>query len=150
MHDPRLPDSKRGTLDDSFTLNIDLAATILGAAGLPRSPHMQGRDIADLYLGPSINSESDSTWRSDFFYEFPLEEFPASTALITRKWKYMRYPTESYELLFDLENDPFELNDLSHSEDAQAVLDELRQRHDQLKEEVTTAEGYEVPKCEKK
>ena len=54
IYDPRMPLSKRNTLEDSFTLNIDLATTILGAAGITTPhPEMQGRDIADLYLPPN-------------------------------------------------------------------------------------------------
>lgn len=173
IYDPRLPPSQRGTVDDeSITLNIDLASTILGAAQLPSDPRMQGRDIADLYLSSdahastkqhdgdkqqesastgigkgddndddpkkgkvdilspmttdSLASSSSSSWRKDFFYEYPLRDFPDSTALVSNNFKYMRFfPASSsggqnkkksthdnYELLFDLRTDPYELNDL--------------------------------------
>lgn len=38
-----------GTTNDEFTLNIDLAATILSAAGLDPLPSMMGRDMSVLY-----------------------------------------------------------------------------------------------------
>ena len=41
----------RGTVRTEWTLNVDLAPTLLGAAGLTPSDFMQGRDIAELYLG---------------------------------------------------------------------------------------------------
>jgi arylsulfatase len=61
--DPRMPESLHGTTDDSFTLNVDLAPTILGAAKLQPPKVMQGRDISDLYLRPD-----SPPWRQEFFY----------------------------------------------------------------------------------
>jgi arylsulfatase A-like enzyme len=45
LYDPRRPKDKVGTIDDSFTLNVDLAETILGATGLKPTKGMQeGRE----------------------------------------------------------------------------------------------------------
>lgn len=68
--DPRMPASKRGTVDESFTLNIDLAPTILGAAQIHKKVPlgMQGRNIADSYL-PKYNHDAliynSSPWRQE-------------------------------------------------------------------------------------
>lgn len=61
IYDPRIPLHKRGTLDHSFTLNVDLATTILGAAGLQPPKDMQGQNIAELYLSndDDINEDYD-------------------------------------------------------------------------------------------
>ena len=50
----------KGTINSEFTLNIDLAATILGAAGLDPLESMMGRDMSQLYRkgglsGPAIS-----------------------------------------------------------------------------------------------
>ena len=50
IQDPRMPLRRRGTRNHDFTLNVDLAPTILSAAQIPIPSHMQGRDIAQLYL----------------------------------------------------------------------------------------------------
>ena len=50
IRDPRMPSNKKGTTNDDFTLSVDLAPTILAAAGIEAPKRMQGRDIADLYL----------------------------------------------------------------------------------------------------
>ncbi len=76
IYDPRMPKDKKGTIDDNFTLNVDLAETILGAAGLKPHERMQGRDISDLYL-PNRNKGYENgltalelkPWRDEFFYE---------------------------------------------------------------------------------
>lgn len=144
IYDPRMPKEKRGTLDDSFTLNIDLAETILGAAGVKPSVMMQGRDISDIYLPSNEKNEYHDTasvakepWREEFFYEFPSPDevyIPSSTALVRKSWKYIHWIEADREQLFDLKNDPLEMNDLYNSTDAAPVLDRLRDRHDQMKE----------------
>jgi arylsulfatase A-like enzyme len=142
IRDPRMPRRKRGTVDDtSFTLNIDLAETILGAAGLPPSPYMQGRDMADLYLTSPTNS---SPWREDFYYEFPIDH-PMSTALITKEWKYIRYDGRNTrvngkqrEQLFNLKEDPYELNDLIESDHVQeTILPMLKERYEKVRADAT-------------
>jgi len=148
IYDPRMPQEKRGTTDDSYTLNIDLAETILGAAGLKPSPYMQGRDIADLYLERRGNAQN-VPWREDFYYEFPID-YPDSTALVTRKWKYVRYRGMKHQQLFDLENDPYELRDLMGSEEVkEKILPKLIERYNQVRAEAEYSEGIPIPACVK-
>jgi arylsulfatase len=128
--DPRMPKDKVGTLNEEFTLNIDLASTILGAAGLPQPASMQGRDIADLYLAEG------EEWRDEFFYEHPVhidpDLIPESSALVRKDFKFMRWPGGPQEQLFDLKADPLELNDLINSKEHEDVVTEMRRRHDEL------------------
>ena len=73
IRDPRMKDESRGTTNDEFTLNIDLAPTILGAAGLPIPKRMMGRDVSQLYLSPvDAGSTGATEWRDEFFYEHPM------------------------------------------------------------------------------
>ena len=58
--DPRLPKSKRGIVNDDYVLSIDLAPTILKAAGVEVPSTMQGRDFSDLYL------KQDVDWRTEW------------------------------------------------------------------------------------
>ena len=55
IQDPRMPSHKKGSINSDWTLNVDLAPTLLGAAGLAPSSFMQGRDIAELYLSGNAN-----------------------------------------------------------------------------------------------
>ena len=132
IRDPRIPAEKVGSINEDFTLNIDLASTILGAAGIPQPESMQGRDIADLY-GPE-----DPQWRDEFFYEHPVhlhtDVIPASTALVRKKFKYITWPDYGYEQLFDLEADPYELEDIINRTDLKEMVKEMKERHDHLKE----------------
>ncbi|KAL7440529.1 hypothetical protein ACHAXH_009305 [Discostella pseudostelligera] len=49
IKDPRMSSKFKGSLNDEFSLNVDLAATILSAAGLEPLPTMMGRDMSVLY-----------------------------------------------------------------------------------------------------
>lgn len=134
IRDPRMPAAKRGTRDDAFTLNVDLAPTILAAAGLKPGPRMQGRDIATLYLDPVRPA-----WRSEFFYEHATiqsEAFiPASQALVRKDWKYMYWPNQKYEQLFDLTADPHEERDLARDPAHAERMATMRARFQQLRDE---------------
>jgi arylsulfatase len=127
-----MPQEKLGTLDDSFTLNVDLAPTILGAAGLTPPLGMQGRNFADLYL------KDDTKWRDEFYYEHPthLSEqiIPKSSALVRKEWKYILYDNYKYESLFHLSVDPLELNDTYAVPEHQGILNEMRKRYQELKD----------------
>ncbi len=115
VYDPRMSEAKIGTIDDSLTLNVDLAETILGAAGLKPHERMQGRDMSDLYLPNGKEALAKEPWREDFFYEFTVfdeNSIPSSNALVTKKWKYIDWYERNYTQLFDLENDPLELKDV--------------------------------------
>ena len=132
-----MPEEKRGTLDESFTLNIDLAETILGAAGIKPDELMQGRDISELYLNDGKQLEKEP-WREEFFYEFPSPEeryIPASTALVRKEWKYIKWPKHNREELFHLTEDPLEINDVIDSSNNTGILRDMRKRHDELMNE---------------
>lgn len=130
-----MPKEKRGTLDDSFTLNIDLATTILGAANLLPHERMQGKDISDLYLKP----DSKETWRKEFFYQHQsmgMDYIPASSALVRKDFKYMIYPEWNVEQFFDLINDPLEFDNILNQTEHGPLVNEMRKRHDELKLQV--------------
>lgn len=133
IRDPRMAKDKIGTLNDDFTLSIDLAPTILGAAGLPTPNVMHGRDFAPLYTEEKLNEP----WRREFFYEHPVhlreDIIPASEALVRKDFKYMFWPNYNVEQLFDLKNDTYELNDLINSTSHKELLQEMRKRFKKLK-----------------
>lgn len=134
VRDPRMAKDKVGTLNDEFTLSIDLAPTILGAAGISTPSVMHGQDFSPLYTG---QGESVSSWREEFFYEHPVhlreDIIPASEALVRKDFKYILWPNYDVEQLFDLRNDTFELNDLIESESYKDLLGEMRTRFNELK-----------------
>lgn len=136
IRDPRMDASKRGTTNDEFTLNVDLAPTILRFAGFEPPKVMQGRDMSELYLAPP--AAGSEPWRKEFFYEHPNVKnknfIPASQALVRKDWKYFYWPEHDYEQLFHIAEDPLEQNDLAKDPKFAEKLAEMRTRFNEVKE----------------
>ncbi len=112
VRDPRLAPGQRGVTRSQFALNLDVAPTIVAAAGLPVPGGMQGQDLSPLYL-----SAPPPGWRDEFLYEHPTvtskDRIPSSQGVIRRDWKYIEWPEFDYRQLFDLKNDPGEVRNLA-------------------------------------
>ena len=142
-----MPKDMVGKSNDDFTLNIDLAPTILSAAGIPVPSVMQGRDMSELYQAQPQSASSDGVisrklgraWRDEFYYEWftgSKEDIPASLALVRKDAKYIVWPEwDNYEQLFRLDNDPFEEKDLYKSklQTDEALLESMKKRMADLK-----------------
>jgi arylsulfatase len=130
--DPRMSAEARGSERNEFTLNVDLAPTILSATGIPVPETMQGSDLAPLYL-----ANTTPAWRTEFFYEHAIINnvnfIPASEALVRKDWKYFYWPDFQLEQLFDLRMDPLEENDLAAAPQHAERLAEMRTRFAVLK-----------------
>lgn len=138
VRDPRMPQGKQGETNAEFTLSVDLAPMILGAAGIKAPDSMQGRDLSALYLDKSdLASGEIAPWRDEFFYEHPTlystSFIPSSEALVRKDWKYFYWPDFDREQLFDLKNDPREEDDLAANPKHAARLAEMRNRFKELK-----------------
>jgi len=147
------------TLNDAHTLNVDLASTVLGAAGITVPHQMQGRDLADLYTTPrheppepeqkqrlqqQLANATDSLsrqgpWRAEFYYEFPLDKgkaMPMSSAVVRRDMKYIWWPQYEFQQLFNLTADPLEQNDIVNDTQYATLIQELEQRRVLLQQAV--------------
>lgn len=121
--DPRTPRRLVGTRNDALTLNIDLAPTILSAAGVPVPTRMQGRNMADLY-------HDDSTdWRQEFLYEFWDDNafIPNSLALVEKDFKFIYWTDHDYTEAFDLREDPYEEHPRTNPAQRAVLLERIRE-----------------------
>jgi arylsulfatase A-like enzyme len=129
VRDPRLPPARRGRVRREFALNLDVAPTLVAAAGLPVPGVMQGRDLSPLYLNATAPS-----WRDEFFYEHPTitsqERIPSSQAVIRKDWKYIEWPEFNYQQLFDLRSDAGEIRNLAGQSAHVAQQTTMRQQLD--------------------
>lgn len=134
ISDPRAAENKRGKVDDSMVLNVDIAATILGAAGIDRPKAYQG-----ISLRPIVEGEKRSAdWRPDFFCEHLMKhkEIPKWEGVRGQRYVYARYFEQSppYEFLHDLESDPQQRKNFAADPAKADVLAEMRLRCDALRD----------------
>ena len=143
----------RGEVRELVSL-VDLPPTLLDAAGLPVPEEMQGRSILPLLRGDA------ESWPEEVFVQ--ISESEVGRAIRTRRWKYsVSAPdkdgmedadSESYteEYLYDLQADPYELENLigmeSHREVAEVMKERLLRRMVEAEEkEPTIASAPERP-----
>ena len=121
----RLPSSRhRGSRNSHIIANVDVAPTILDAAGIKTPKYMEGQSLLRLLDDPSIR------WRETFFYSYffePPYPTPTSFALISRRFKLIETEWQGYEL-YDLHYDPEEKNNLANSPEFADRLAELSER----------------------
>jgi len=133
--DPRSTET-RGRKVDPMALNIDVAPTLLDAAGLPVPPGMQGRSLVPLVR----SGVAPSGWRTEFFYEHLClpDRIPPTEAVRTEQWKYFRWMSGNppIEELYDLRADPREERNLAADSAHAATLKELREKWVKWREQI--------------
>ncbi len=136
IHDPRTRGAVRGATPEAMVLNIDIPATILDYGGVPIPAHYGGRS-----LRPFAEGETPDAWREDFFGEhlFDHPRIPQWEGVRGQRHIYARYFTQEpvYEFLHDLEADPDQLQNFADDPEYSEILDELRERTDELRTRYT-------------
>ena len=131
---PPLTDVQRGTTVDAQALNIDIAPTILDIVGLEIPSDVEGTSLKPLL----VSDEGKVQWRKSWLYEYACPSgVPPLEAVRTERWKYIVYfsKDQTVEELFDLEDDPHEINNLSQSPEHKEILEQMRTEHMKLREE---------------
>lgn len=111
-----------GQISGRLISNIDLAPTILEAAGLSFEEPVDGRSLLPLASGEA------SDWREDLMSETHGHgEDHIGRLLVTDRFKYVANAGQIDEL-YDLANDPFEMRNLIHDTKFAGVADDMRKR----------------------
>lgn len=121
-------------LDSSLVANIDLFPTIADWAGFQTPETVDGLSMASLLQDPAI------LWREALLLEhWPTNEgvgsiIPEFYSIRTTEWKYTEYSTGEAEL-YDLVNDPHELQNIAGKREYRKIQEELEKRLQELKKE---------------
>jgi arylsulfatase A-like enzyme len=111
---------------------VDIAPTLIEAAGLPVPDGVQGRSLLPLLRG------AGTPWPEEVFVQ--ISESQVGRAVRTHRWKYgVTAPgvqggeapgAASYveQYLYDLDSDPYELNNLAGRGSHRGVADRMRER----------------------
>ena len=92
-------------VSEQHTIHMDLSATILGAAGTAPTRELDGIDLLPILKGTTPPVERTFFWRTDY----PAHK---QRAVRRERWKYLLDDTT--EMLFDLETDIGERDNLAY------------------------------------
>jgi len=126
-------DATRGTVCNALVESIDLAATFIETAGGEVPAHIvEGRSLM-----PWIRGETPDDWREFAISEYDYSGTGAAVKLgmapkdcrlfmvVTQRWKFMHAEGGFRPMLFDLQNDPDELEDLGESDSHTAIIAQM-------------------------
>jgi arylsulfatase A-like enzyme len=123
---------------DALVLNIDLAPTLLELAGVDVPETLQGHSLLPLFDG-----EIPDNWRSDIYYRYyqqmdSYHRVARHEGVRDGRYKLMEYTEPGYEAyeLFDLQEDPTEMDNRIDDPKLEAVKTRLMGRMVALKKEL--------------
>ncbi|MDH3222107.1 MAG: sulfatase-like hydrolase/transferase, partial [Gemmatimonadota bacterium] len=118
-----------GIRPEGLALSVDLAPTVLEAAGVPIPASVQGRSLV-----PLLSNATPGDWRSSILVEFYTYESPMPWLMDmdyrmvrTDRYKYIHWTHHpDLDELYDLQDDPFEQRNLAADPGVQELRGELR------------------------
>ena len=111
--------------NDEQALNVDISTTIADMAGVAAPKNWQGKSLFPMVKGGTKSLNRD-TVLLEHLWEF--DNIPPSEGVRTKDFKYFRYVNDkSWEELYDLKNDPKEINNLAKNPKYSTILAEMRQ-----------------------
>ena len=125
---------KPGTRSDALGLNVDFAPTFLDAAALPAPADMQGRSLL-----PALRGRTPAGWRTSLYYRYYHDPGNHNTrqhyGVRTLTHKLIYFWTKDQWELFDLRQDPYELDNLYGEPGQEALTAALKAELARLKRE---------------
>lgn len=122
-----------GSKSDELVMNLDIAPTFLDLAQLSIPADMQGRSMV-----PIMSSKNDVDWRSSIYYHYYENVFgvPEHYGIRTDRYKLIRFKTDpkTWEL-YDLKNDPREIDNLYGDPSYQQIVKTLKEGLVELQKE---------------
>ena len=119
---------KGGRICDGLVELTDLAPTLYQALGMEIPYHVQGKSLLNILDGHSDGFDHRQYVRTEFYGAIDHADQTHATMFRTRRWKLVSYHGKGVHELYDLQNDPWEHNDLSrdpaHAENFNRLLGE--------------------------
>ncbi len=113
-HDPTQPEG--GAVDQGLASSIDIAASVLGRAGIQGYNGLQGRDLFASEPPEAIIVEEDSQ-RSMIGFDKPQRV----RTVVTNRFRMSLREGENWNELYDLQSDPHEMTNLYDTPEAAPV-----------------------------
>ena len=113
----RLPGVSRGRVIDQLVETMDICPTVLDWAGVAVPPEIQGHSLLPAVSGGEPHHR-----------EFILSQSGAVKALRGERYKLVHYPEQPYGELYDLWQDPGEINNLFDSPSHRKIREKMIRR----------------------
>ncbi|MGB5892643.1 MAG: sulfatase, partial [Ignavibacteriaceae bacterium] len=130
----RWPDHiKSGSTSDGMILNVDFAPTIMEIAGINPHPEMQGDSFLQLMMG-----KQPADWRESMYYRYHYSHFETEPHYGVRTYthKLIYFNRIDKWELYDLENDPLEMNNVYNDPKYNQAVEELKKELRRLQTEL--------------
>ncbi|MDA7916521.1 sulfatase-like hydrolase/transferase, partial [Verrucomicrobia bacterium] len=118
-----------GSTSHALIQNIDYAPTFLDIVGAPIPADIQGRSLVPLL---KRSGDAPADWRDSIYYAYyenaAVHNTPNHDGIRTENHKLMWFPRTREYQLFDLVNDPQEMNSVHEHSDYTQILEGLKQR----------------------
>ena len=132
---------KPGSTDDHIILNTDFAATFLDYAGLEPHETMQSESFRPILEGGDLPG-----WRDVMYYRYYRSHFntPSHWGVRTKRFKLIYYNLSNEWELYDLEDDPMEMNNIYGEPGSAGTIEHLKSELKRLQNELNdTEDGFE-------
>ncbi|WP_438992052.1 sulfatase-like hydrolase/transferase [Lentibacter sp.] len=129
-------DATRGTVSEALVESIDLAPTFLEMSGGEALPHiLEGESLLPLLYGTAQDSTRDYVICEYDYSGAPVARLTGASVteanmymVADKRYKLIHFETGDRPMLFDLEDDPEELNDLGTSSAHASVVSALYEK----------------------
>lgn len=125
-----------GSVSEALVQNIDMAPTMIDAAGFEVPASMHGKSLT-----PLLKGETPDSWRDAIYYHYQMDDGKARASHIVSRHYGIR--TDRYKLihiydhgeweLYDLERDPGEMENLFQRAEYREITADLRKRLRELR-----------------
>lgn len=132
-----------GSVNTDLVQNLDIAPTLLSAAGITAPKEMQGLDMIPLLKNPEHN------WRDAIYYhyfEYPgIHMVKRHYGIRTNRYKLIHfyYDIDEWEL-YDLEKDPQEMNNVYNKPEYSNIRDELHVKLKELRKKYLDSDSLSI------
>lgn len=132
---------KAGSVQQALAINADFAPTFMEIAGVPVPEEMQGRSLV-----PLLKGQAPSNWRTSFYYRYYHDPGHHNTrahyGVRTATHKLIYYWKKDQWEMYDLQQDPEELNNIYSNPAQQPAVQKLKAEMLRLKHELKDEDQY--------
>ncbi len=122
--------SDSGGSREQMVLNIDLAPTLLDIAGVPIPGEMEGESFLPVLR--NRDTAGRKAWLYEYFKDYPYN-IPTTYGVRTDRYKLIEYEGRRKPLLYKIDQDPKEKNNLIGTEEGDKLYPQLKAMLEELK-----------------